>query len=434
MHNVTRKYLILILFCLLSTGFAMQNRPEDNSDIVINILANKENFDYYKIKSLITKINNLTAMSLGRSSLTSLTFNLNKKIKNIFKIKRDNDSFTIYLTQDYNMLKYCQKLHVKLLKIVVLNSLDIQVTKRNLNNANWLVYAINRKLDRILFPKIYLEKGSFPGIHSLMISECKLTPESIIKYPVPFKDYGPNFIFYSEVCEILLNTVLSVENGQTILAEYFQKLSTKNGENDFNLFYNLYKKDRNILFDKAKQSFDRKLNTIAFDSSMNSYIQAEPKFILKEFTSIFSYSYKLKESSDVIHKGTIDNLPQIIEKMEAPEVLLNHIILKFNRLKKFVPTLFYEPIDGIVSLLKDLQRGKNIKLYKTKVDKYRNQFRNTAVIEKQIEDLLIEVEGNSIRVPVKYKLFFQVIDDESTFLAEIWPDLNNYLDTNFKVY
>ena len=309
----------------------------------LHIVSQKNDFEFYKIKSFLVNTESFVYNVLGKPPAGRCNIYLKSNFE--MKIKKTKGNvLNIYLNDDYLSLVNSKKVSRNLLSAFILFSLARPYTKSNIENIAWLVDALNRKSNRLTFPRFYPPEGAFPGMHNLLMSNYTLRPDTIIMKTVPPKE-KLIYAFNSEASEILLNSILSLKNGRNFLNEYLKELCSNGKKNNMHIFYSVLAKNLRLTQEKSKKLFIKHLNNTAFRLSINSFMPASTQYVSNVFDSACIVSYNPKNNPNIIKNCSLENLSKVWNNIDAPEKLIQNLQVKFRNLRNYSPFLLQKPIN-----------------------------------------------------------------------------------------
>lgn len=426
-----RTTLLFVLFFLLFFNSRIEAFSKIRVYSPIHIISEQKDFEFYRIKSFLINTEGIVSNSLGQPILGKcniyLKDNLEKEIK-IWKTK--NGVLNIYLSKNYFFLINSRKVSQHLLRAFILSSLGIPFTQENVENITWLVDALNRKLNKLTFPKIYPDEGSFPGIHFLLLSGYKLTPGIIINNSTTSSDERIIYKFNSEASEILLDTILSLKNGKKFLSEYLKEVCSGK-KNNMDIFYSVLCENLSLSKKESKKFFIKHLNDTAFKFSVNPFMPASPKYVVNVFNSACIVSYNSKNNPNTIKECSLEDLLNVWDDIDSPIKLVQKLEAKFKNLRSYSPFLLQQPINRIIMSLYRIEPKKKPEAFKNDILQYKKSFRKAVNREIELQILLQKEEEKSVSAFMLYHYYFQVIDINNRYLEELWPELNVYLEDQF---
>jgi hypothetical protein len=431
-QNRKQKYLRYIIILLLFFPGILEASSNSDVNSSLHVSAHDKNLEFYKIKSYLINAGSLVSDTLGlpfsKACRIYLKDNLKKEIK---IIKNKKGGLRIYLNSSYSLITKGRKVSRTLLRAFILSTLNLSYSKGNIKKINWLVNALNRKLDKKTFPAIYPDSGSFPCIHYLLINGYRLQPDIIINDRAA-SNKDAVYKINSEADEILLDSILSLKDGRKILVDYLKSVCSEDSKNNIEVFYTVLSRNIKLPREECETSFMKYLNNTAFKLSINSFMPASVKYTTNAFHSACIVSYSPKNSLDTIKECSLENLPEICNSIDYPDKLIQELKMKFVRLNSFSPFFLQKPINGIIKALREFRLKKEAASFRKNVLLYKKEFAVAATKEIEIRKLLQEKEKKHVRIPARYDCYFQVIDTDDNNLDKLWPELNNYLTEKFK--
>jgi len=430
-----RKISVICLFITLQLLlFSGEIEASVNSDVgcSLQFFSQHKDFEFYKITSYLTNVGDLVSGTLDLPFSKSCRIYLKDSfIKEIKVVKDKKGNLKIYLNSSYSLITRNRKVSCTLLEAFVLSVLKLPYSQENTRKITWFVDALSRKLDKQTFPKISPDGGSFPGMHSLLIFGYKLQPDNIIDNPVTLRK-GAVWTINSEAAEILLESILSIKNGKSFLADYLKSICLDTSKSNMDVFYSLMSKNLALSEKECKIFFIKHLNDTASKLSINSFMPASAEYAANAFQDTCIVSYIPKNAPETIKTCSLDDLPEVWDSIDSPDKLTQKLEKKFMRLKSFSPFLLQKPIDGILNSLHEFTRMKDGDVFKRNIFLYKKEFDEAVVKEMELQKLLRNKERKHVRIPAKYDPYFQEIDAVDENLNELWPELNNYLTNEFK--
>ena len=286
---------VFILFLILFSSAKVEANSNAGSSLYIS--AQNKDFEFYKIKLYLTNIGNLVSGTLGLPFSENCRIYLKENIENEIKVTKTKEGLLkIYIKRNHSLIINNRKFPFTIFKAFVLTALKLPYSKENVRKITWFVDALTRKLDKLTFPTIYPDDGSFPGIHALLLHSYILKPEVIMNNSL-CPNEGVVYKINSEADEILLNSILTLKNGRKILVDYFKSICADNSKSEVNIFYSVLSKNIELPVNEAKAFFIKHLNDIAFRLSFNSFMPASAQYTSSAFQSACIVSYTPKNAS-----------------------------------------------------------------------------------------------------------------------------------------
>ena len=294
------RYIFLFLFFICS----MEAYSGSNIGSYLHVSAQYKDFEFYKIKSYLLSAGKLVSDTLDIPFSKNCRIYLKDSTKKEIKLGHDHGKYNrikkgilrIYLKNSYSLITENREVSRALLNTFVLFTLNLSYSKENIEKITWFVSALNRKLDRLVFPVIYPDSGSFPGMHGLLLYGYKLQPDIVINNRV-YSNKGVVYKINSEADEILLDSILSLKNGSKILVDYFKSICLEEGTNNIEVFYSVLSENLKKPSEECKAFFIKHLNDTAFKLSINSFMPASVKYMTNAFNNACTVSYTSKKKS-----------------------------------------------------------------------------------------------------------------------------------------
>ena len=421
-----------ILFLLLFFPAKIEAYSRFDIEHSLHVHTQHKDFEFYMIKSYLLNAGSLVSESLGLPFAKDCRIFLKNNYKKEIKvIKNKTDAFNIYLNNSYSFITKSRNVSHILLETFTFSTLKLPYSKENTRKIAWFVRALNRKLNKLISPAIHPGSGSFSGMHALLLFDYKLQPDIIINNPVSSSErvvYAIN----SEADEVLLDSILSMKSGKKMLVEYFKSVCEDNAKNNMNIFYSVLAKNLSLSKKECKTFFIKHLNDIAFKLAINSFMPASVKYTVKAFQTACIVSYITKDDSNTVKKCSLENLPIVWNSIYSSAELIKKLETDFVRISSFSPFFLQQPINGIIKSLRKFKEQKETDTFKQSVLLYKKEFKEAAVKQIEVQQLLREKEKKHVRVPARYDRYFQAIDTDNKNLNELWPKLNTYLVDEFK--
>ncbi len=420
---------VFILFLILFYSAKIEANSNARSSLYISV-QNKD-FEFYKIKLYLTNIESLVSGTLGLSFSENCRIYLKENPENDIKVTKTKEGLLkIYIKRDHSLIINNRKFSSTLFKAFVLTALKLPYSKKNVRKITWFVDALTRKLDKLTFPTIYPDWGSFPGIHALLLQSYILKPKIIMNNSL-CPNEGVVYKINSEADEIFLNSILTLKNGSKILVDYFKSICAGNSKNEVDVFYSVLSKNIELPKNESKVFFIKHLNDSAFKLSFNSFMPASAQYTSSAFQSACIVPYTPKNASGKAKECQLEDFPTVWGNIESPEKFARRIELKFLRLKSYAPFLLQEPINGVIKSLHEFRQFQDAAVFKKNIILYKKEFAKAVIKEIELQKLLWIKEKKHVRIPARHDYYFQTINSEDKTLSELWPELNKYLTNKF---
>ncbi|MCF7791849.1 MAG: hypothetical protein K9M56_07615 [Victivallales bacterium] len=425
------KKILQILF-LLTALFCISFTSKGNVFFSIKIWEN-EYLNYYQKRSINLINHILSKYMIPENKITYfIELKTSKKKQKAIII----NSKRIIFHEDPVKLVSDKKHFFQLAHSIIENGFVSNNTRIAYNdNLNWIISAVFRRLKLKLQRKVIPFKGSFPGIHYLMISGKRLKPGQILNsYLYQKPETNIAFKIYAEECEMLLFTLSMLPNGRKIISNYLKK--TLNLKNQTNSSYSiLISSIKTYLPDKKniEKYLTDELNKNAFNYSVNTFMPATAKFCKKRLNSLNLIKYNLKDNSE--KKGTcgLKELISRLDKMDAPKKVLGKLIDEFQSFYIFAPYFLKPSLSKTLEILSQIYNSpKNInqekqQRYSLALQKALDEFNKGVQKQKKLENILNEYQLKAMEYPVFYKKYFKLIKESQKEKHNYYPALNKYM-------
>ncbi len=426
---------LIILFTHVNLLNAYSNKQLKNNFFIIADSEGKD-FSYYKLETYLYRIENFVYKTLGHNLiLKNCKVYLRSDLNELINCSKSNKgNWRIFLKKDYLDIINDENISLNLFNILVSSVLDVPYTENNLDLINWYVSALNRKLYRILKPKIYPEIASFTAINFLLMHRYKLKPETIINNfskPCDKEVYK----FNSEADEILLNTILSIKNGKKILKLFLLGSCNNRGNKRLiDLFYSILSHFLRLNKKQVEKNFTEKLNATAEKYALNVFMPASDYYIESLFDKACVFTFIPENEPKTKVETRLENLPEIYTKVEPGYFtkIKQDLRERFIILHRIAPFFVQKPISEIIKAINDFKPEQKENSFQNKILRFKGEFKKGLEKEKEVYSLLKEKELKHVRIPVRYYYFFDAIDIGNSFQKDLWPGLNEYLTLEYK--
>ena len=428
MLNIKQIFFFIALFMISLCSYSNQIFPFTIDES--NVLTYKQTKSLSTLNFLLTQT--ISSKKLAPYLIEYDTINTNPK-KYIFlknKIIFYNDP-KIILTQK----KIFQDITVNL----ITNALDIDKSNFNTQNINWIITALRSRFNMLTSDHHIPLKASFPSVHYMLISGIKLNPKSILKSQL-CNTSGFTHEIYSEICSILLISILKQKNGKQIISDYISAASNNVETEEKTML--LYKAinaniDKNKLHSdiSPEKHFLAFLNKTAQDYSINSYMPPSPEFTLKKFEKTNNIQFKLKESSNSFKTCSLKNITKNIDRMDSPIRKLKSIRSNLNYLHSYSPHYMKSPIQDISKNILKLTNSLKKEITVDKFDKIQlsinnsiNKLYKSVAIQDKLNKLMFTSEIEYFNTEKRFSRQFEIINKYNSNNENLYPELNKYLD------
>lgn len=357
------------------------------------------------------------------------------KTKNdIVEINRPNKRLlNIYFgRKNFELIKNSSKERIKILRALALFKLQENIQNNN-SKLDWFFDALDKKLDRKLFPIMYPDNAVFPGLHFVAINKIPISPETIIEYPVLAYD-NANYELYSELAESLVNTMFSIKNGDEILRDYLKSICNQRDEihyNDAEILYStiINKTSPTKTISSVKEEIAKLLEDKIFDMSVNFFLPAPVNFSAEEWALITNVTYNPKDAPEIKRSCDIEEILEKINEMLSPEAVVNKLLFDLNKLKNYSPYYLRPEIENVISATKTIKPGltnDDIIYVKDKIRNAKTGFINAIKKQEYLENTLRQKEIEYIPQIKRLTPYLNESDDINK--SSIWPELDLYLN------
>ena len=357
------------------------------------------------------------------------------------QIIHTKDSLRIYLPDDIQSTnQLCYQFLSNLIAHIVLEKSGIQATEKNCNTfPKWISQALIRKISRRRNANIIPGTVLFPGTHALILSEEKTDWLKLVSNPMLPQDGGA-YNLYTEVSEIMLNSILHLPEGKNLLMDIIElankNVNTENIIRDVvtKKILDMQKNMNNAMFpdSTADNPFNAWLNYSFRLASVNLLTPCNAEFAEKLFKKAEIVRYMAKNTDKQmkekeIHFCTLAELP---DKMD--DILnLQYVILNKQRdlvrIAFAMPISLQNPIYKIEKAMDLLMKNKKSS-FKKIFTAEKNKFYDALDKQIQIEMYMLETEKAFVPPLYRYSHEVSVMKENDKAHKQSWPALSDYMD------
>jgi hypothetical protein len=429
-----RFFKISFIFSLLITSV-----PSYSNEVFPFKIGSNQVLNYEQTRAL-SILNSLLSATFKSAKVKRYTieYETNRIQNEILKFKKtkiifNNNPTAVLLDKElFNLLT--RKLIAKALKITT-NELQNQ-------NVDWILTALHRHFKLLITQKFIPLRASFPVVHYMVISGINLNPEIIIESEL-YNSTGFEYELYSEMCSILLNTILDQENGKKIITDYMKSTIIEKNQPAIETLYHVLKSNLKYGSNKLeieKHFFDQ-LNKSALHYSVNLFMPASAEFTLEKFKKINQIEYKLKDNSTVTKTCTLNNITENIDSMKQPVQRIRGIRAELNKVYEYTPYFMKKSLYDISQDLLNLTDIINKNSFEDKSKKIQLAIKHSikklykeAEKQKILNKTLFLCEIKNVSIADGFNKHLKIIDKSREYDKNLYPQLNKYLDKLDEMY
>lgn len=422
-------FLFFISTLFLTFGFSVSANAKFRTDLSVS--SEVKDFGYYNVKSYFIQetylFNRLYALEFPKYKLeVKIEDNaVSNTIKNGTLLEN-----VVILTNQKLLSDKSYDFEKTLIKSFLLAESSVAVGKCSDSDIQWILAGTLREVEQQKF--FHLEYPDFPIVNAMIRDKKRIECQGIITHSFEKKD-GIFYIYFSEMSQILLDTILKLKGGKKFVFEYIKWICRNPKIDKLTLFCNLlikHQADFGLNKEDILNSFNALLNKTAAEMVINPRMPISSNQAVNEFVEIT----KIKDSAA---DKEID-ISELGAYLKGRKDRVSIVRSEKVRLEKFASScnfLLAQSVREMISILNGLETAEtfNEVEYKNAMDVQKAFFLKAASRLTEIEKYLYETEKSKINTGKRYDIYIQELNKEKEIIRDVWPELQKFLDENYPI-
>lgn len=442
MQYKIRKKLIILVFILPAISFfcsAVHSRDGKS----LKIFSTKKNNNPI-VKEFLAQLENSadSIFSPGEAkrdfNIYVILFSETAKTKKLLEISESGNILKISLPEDISRWDRSYYVHKSILAALILKKFSIKLKGNDSKVSEWFLAGLLHRFQRHVIGQRGMALNLYPFVNALTVTGQLPDLRGLLKYPLGYSD-GVLWEFYSECCELMIESVLKIPKGREALRSMIvmgtQDISSETAfvsamseilKNRDISAYTL--SDSDILENPGNDDLVNLWFKYAMTTgSVNLLSPGTSDFIKRRFEIIQTVNYKVKNKEDpaVFSEETckIIDLPLDIEEEKQ---LAQRQEKYFAGLLFQAPMFFYPALREILNSFAYLKKNDE-KSFSKEYLKAVKEFYTATEKMKEIENYLEQEENKSVALSKKYALSYKVTEGYINRRENAWPALKEFL-------